>query len=122
MFRSLGCRWITVRDRTRTPCPYLESTMPKKAGEEAHENGIGMPPPMQASGSKVLNDFGTGAAEESGPSGDRSDHCYHISAPTNSEKTLTYRYQYTLLLPFRSPAVSRRSLATAALEINPRSP
>lgn len=44
-----------MRDRTRTPCPYIASTMPQKAGEEAHENGIGMPPPP-AAGAKVLYD------------------------------------------------------------------
>lgn len=41
-----------MRDRTRTTCPYIASTMPQKAGEEAHENGIGMPPPP-AAGAKV---------------------------------------------------------------------
>eukprot|EP00903_Cladosiphon_okamuranus_P016150 g14905.t1 len=45
-------RWITVRDRARTLCPYIASTMPHKAGEEAHENGIGMPP-QPAVGSKL---------------------------------------------------------------------
>eukprot|EP00752_Nemacystus_decipiens_P018589 g16667.t1 len=44
--------WITVRDRSRTLCPYIGSTMPQKAGEEAHENGIGMPPPP-AAGAKL---------------------------------------------------------------------
>ena len=52
----IRCRWITVRNRTRTPCPYLASTMPRKAGEEAHENGIGMLPPTPAAGSKVRHD------------------------------------------------------------------
>lgn len=41
-----------MRDRTRTLCPYTASTKPPKAGEEAHENGIGMPPPP-AAGAKV---------------------------------------------------------------------
>lgn len=41
-------RWITARDRTRTSCPFIASTTPQRIGEEAHENGIGMPPPPAA--------------------------------------------------------------------------
>lgn len=48
-------RWITVRDRTRTTCPFLASTAPQRVGEEAHENGIGMPPPPPAAGAKACN-------------------------------------------------------------------
>ncbi|CAM9609106.1 unnamed protein product, partial [Sphacelaria rigidula] len=43
-----GQVWITTRDRTRTPCPYVALTTPQTAGHEAHENGIGMPPPPAA--------------------------------------------------------------------------
>lgn len=48
-------RWITVRDRTRTACPFLASTAPQRVGEEDHENGIGMPPPPPAAGAKARN-------------------------------------------------------------------
>lgn len=53
---SVSHRWITVRDRSRTKCPYIASTMPRRAGEETHENGIGMPPPP-AVGAKVQHDY-----------------------------------------------------------------
>ncbi|CAM9607981.1 unnamed protein product, partial [Hapterophycus canaliculatus] len=53
-------RWITVRDRTRTPCPYVTSTVPQKAGEEAHENGIGMPPPPLAGAKLDEKEFHSG--------------------------------------------------------------
>ncbi|CAM9659426.1 unnamed protein product, partial [Ectocarpus sp. 12 AP-2014] len=52
--------WITVRDRTRTTCPYIASTMPQNAGDEVHENGIGMPPPP-AAGGKQLDDKESGS-------------------------------------------------------------
>lgn len=45
-----------MRDRTRTSCPYIASTTPQRAGEEAHENGIGMPPPTNG-GAKVCKDL-----------------------------------------------------------------
>lgn len=37
-----------MRDRTRTLCPFIASTAPQRVGEEAHENGIGMPLPPAA--------------------------------------------------------------------------
>ncbi|CAM9681783.1 unnamed protein product, partial [Scytosiphon promiscuus] len=61
--------WITVRDRARTPCPYLASTVPQKAGEEAHENGIGMPPTPVA-GAKVGFNFPKSRLGEEGDPAD----------------------------------------------------
>ncbi|CAN0393322.1 unnamed protein product [Pylaiella littoralis] len=57
--------WVTVRDRTRTPCPYLASTMPQKAGEEDHENGIGIPPPPTA-GAKLEHKEGRSSSGNGG--------------------------------------------------------
>lgn len=47
-FSSNMRRWITVRDRTRTVCPFVATTEDQRPGEETHENGIGLPLPSVA--------------------------------------------------------------------------